>query len=92
METNAADNSCTFDVEVYKVEDDGAAVADLCTTPAQDMNNLIEADFDFNITATGLVAGDMLEIRIAIACNDAATGTAVTPVMYKSKLLFDAQG
>ena len=93
METNPADTSCTLDVQAYEVGTDGLVDgSDLCTTAAQDMNNLTEADFDFTITPDDLVAGDVLEIRIAIACTDAATGTAVTPVIYKASLLYDARG
>lgn len=92
METTVADNSCTIDVQAYKVGDDGLSGSDLCNTAAQSMNSLTEANLDFEITASGLEAGNVLEIRIAIACNDAATGTAVTPVLYKSSVLFDARG
>lgn len=95
MDTNAADTSCTIDAEVYEVSGDGLAAGtptDLCATAAQDMNNLTAADYDFTITPDNLVAGDELEIRIAIACNDAATGTAVTPKLCKAQLLCDTRG
>ena len=93
--TTVADTSCTIDAEVYEVGDSGNAggtPTDLCTTAAQDMNSLTAADFDFAITPDSLVAGDILEIRISIACNDAATATAVIPALFKSALLYDARG
>lgn len=92
MKTTIADNSCTIDAEVYKVEDDAAAGADLCNTVAQNMNAIAETDLDFEIDPAGLVAGDVLDVRIAIACNDMSTVPAVIPVLYKATLLFDAQG
>jgi len=92
METTVASSSCTIDAVVYEMGDDGTPSADLCATSAQDMNSLTEANLDFTITATSLVGGDVLECRVAIACNDSGTGTAVTPVLYKATLLFDARG
>lgn len=92
MQTTVADTSCTIDAQVYELGDNGAASADICATAAQDMNSLTAADLDFTITETSLVAGDVLEIRIAIACNDGATGTAVIPTLWKAWLLFDARG
>lgn len=92
MQTTVADTSCTIDAQVYELGDNAAASSDLCATAAQSINSLTAADFDFTITETSLVAGDVLEIRIAIACNDGATGTAVIPTLWKAWLLFDARG
>lgn len=95
MKTTVSDGTCTIDAEVYEVGNDGEAggtPTDLCTTAAQDMNSLTFATFDFTITPDSLIAGDVLEIRIAIACNDTATGTAVIPVLSKAAILYDARG
>ena len=92
METTVADTSCTVDVEAYEVANDLTVGADLCTTAATSMNSLTAANYDFAITATSLVAGDELDVRIAIACNDGATGTAVEPVISSIKLLADIKG
>lgn len=92
METTVADTTCTLDVVCYEVGTDGTPSSDLCTTAAQSMNSLTEANLDFSITSTNLVPGDVLEIRIAVAYNDSATGTAVTPVIYNAAVLFDAKG
>jgi hypothetical protein len=92
MVTTAADTSCTLDVQVYESDGDGGISADLCTTSAQSINNLTAADKDFVLTATDLVAGDWLDVRVAIACNDGGTGTAVIPQFGRVQLLCDVRG
>lgn len=96
MKTTIADGSCTIEVVAYKVEDDGTPTADgdLCTTVAQSINSLTAADKDFTLEAisTSFAAGDIIELRVAITCTDTATVTAVTPVICKAALLFDARG
>lgn len=96
MQTTVADATCTIDVDAYKIDDDGTPTADgnLYSGAALDMNSLTAANKDFELTpgSTTFEAGDLIELRIAIACNDAATATAVTPTLYKSALLFDARG
>ena len=92
VETTVADNTCTLDVEAYKSDEEGGISADLCATAATTINSLTLANKDFTITETTLNPGDTLDVRIAIACNDAATGTAVTPVIGAAKLLCDTKG
>jgi len=91
METTVADTSCTIDAEAY-VGADGVLGSDLVTTPAVSMNSLSAANYDFAINATGVDPGDLLEVRISIASNDAATATAVTPAIYSISLLCDTRG
>jgi hypothetical protein len=91
METTVADVSCTIDAEVY-VGSDGSLGSDLVTTSAASMNSLSAANYDFTINATGVDPGDLLEVRISIASNDAATATAVTPAIYSISLLCDTRG
>jgi hypothetical protein len=91
METTVADTSCTIDAEAY-VGSDGALSSDLVTTPATSMNSLSAANYDFTINATGVDPGDLLEVRLSIASNDAATATAVTPAIYSVSLLCDTRG
>jgi hypothetical protein len=91
METTVADVSCTIDAEAY-VGADGAVGSDLVTTPAQSMNSLSAAAYTFTINATGVDPGDLLEVRLSIASNDAATATAVTPAIYSIALLCDTRG
>lgn len=95
METTVADTSCTVDVECYLLNKDGGlngSPTDLCTTAATSMNSLTDANYDFTLTESNLVTGSILDVRIAIACNDAATGTAVTPTINSIALLCDIKG
>lgn len=92
VETTVADTSCTVDLEVFKGSGAGAAGSDLCTTSAQAMNSLTPADLDFTIDGSGLDPGDLLTCVVSIACNDAATGTAVTPVIYSITRRCDLRG
>jgi len=91
METTVADVSCTIDAEAY-VGADGALGSDLVTTSAQSMNSLSAASYDFTVNATGVDPGDLLEVRLSISSNDAATATAVTPAIYSIALLCDTRG
>jgi hypothetical protein len=91
METTVADVSCTLDAEAY-VGADGAVGSDLVTTAAQSMNSLSAAAYTFTINATGVDPGDLLEVRLSISSNDAATATAVTPAIYSIALLCDTRG
>jgi hypothetical protein len=92
MVTTVADTSCTLDVEVYKLDKETGIGSDLCSTSAVSINSLTFADFSFTITSSSVVAGDVMDVRIAIACNDAATGTAVTPTIAAIDLLCDIKG
>ena len=92
METTVSDTTCTIDAEAYEVAGDLTVGADLVTTAATSMNSLTSADYNFALTETGLLAGDRLDVRFAIACNDAATGTAVEPVISSIKLICDIKG
>ncbi|HEY6116170.1 MAG TPA: hypothetical protein VI172_09450 [Candidatus Dormibacteraeota bacterium] len=90
MTTTVADTSCTIDVEAWRLDEDGTlGAADLCATSAQSMNSLTPADKTFNITAATLEPGDFLDVRISIACTDAATVTAVIPSLWKVELWAD---
>lgn len=91
METTVADTSCMIDLEAY-VGTSGTLGSDLVTTAAQSMNSLTAASYDFTINPIGVDPGDLLECRLSIAYNDAATATAVTPAVYKIALLCDTRG
>lgn len=92
METTVADTTCTVDVECYRLNKTGGISADLCATAAQTINSLTFATKTFTITSASLAAGDVLDIRITIASNDAATGTAVTPTIAGIDLVCDIKG
>jgi len=92
VETTVADVSASIDVEVYESDKAGGVSADLISTAAQSCNSLTLANKDFTVTPTGLLAGDWLDIRITMAMNDAATGTAVLGVIGTVDLLCDIRG
>ena len=92
MLTTVASSSCTVDVECYKIDKITGIGSDLCTTSATTINSLVFAAKAFTITPSGLTAGDVLDVRLTIACNDAATGTAVTPTIAGIDLLCDIRG
>jgi hypothetical protein len=62
------------------------------TTAATDMNNLTFANKDFVITGSSLSPGDVLDIRIAVAVNDAASVAAVIAALAATDLLCDIKG
>ena len=92
MVTTIADTSCTVDVQCYKIDKAAGIGSDLCATAATTINSLVFASKSFTITPSGLVAGDVFDVRIAIACTDAATGTAVTPTIAAIDLVCDIKG
>ncbi|MBU3720746.1 MAG: hypothetical protein FGM22_08320 [Burkholderiaceae bacterium] len=93
MLTTAADGSCTVDVEAYLVAGDTTkSGSDLVTTAAQSMNSTAFSDLNFELSASTLDAGAVLDIRISISCTDAATATAVTPAIADVMLSVDVKG
>jgi len=93
MIMTVASSTATVDVEAYKSDNEAAVDgADLCATSAASCNSLTFADLDFTITPTALNPGDVLDIRIAIATNDAATATAVIGCIGLAALLCDTKG
>ena len=92
MVTSVADVSATVDVAAYKSDSEGAVSgADLVTTAAQDINSLAFADKDFTIDPSTIDPGDELDVRIAVAVNDGATGTEVKARLGKIALLVDTR-
>lgn len=92
MQTTVADGSCTVDIECYRLDKLGAIGSDLCTTSATNINSLTVAKKPFVINPASIAKGDILDIRISIACTDAATVTAVTPVIGGVDLVCDIKG
>ena len=92
MITTAADNAATVDVIAYKGNREAGIGSDLCATAAQSINSLNYADKDFTITPTGLEPGDVLDIEVDVAVNDAASGTAVIACLGAVEMLFDVKG
>lgn len=92
MKTTAADTTSTIDLECYESDLEEGISADLCTTNATTINSTTLVDVDFDITASALVAGDVLDIRIALAVVDGASGTAVIGRVGNAELLYDTRG
>ena len=93
MITKVAGTSATIDIEAYKLQDDpdDAIGSDLVSTSATSMNSLTFANIDFVITPTSLSPGDILDVRVTIAINDGASGTAVIAGITSAKLLVDVR-
>ena len=91
METTLSDGTCTIDAEAY-IANDGTLTSDLVATAAQSMNSLTAANYDFTLSSGSIDPGDLLEVRLTIACVDSATATAVTPAIYEVALLCDTRG
>jgi len=92
MKTTVADTTATADVEAYESDREEGISADLCATAAQSINSLTLADKDFTITATNLEPGELLDVRIHLAVNDAASGTAVIGLIGAVELVCDVKG
>lgn len=83
----------TLDMEVYRTQSaTGANVgsADLCATAAQSINTTTVAAYSFDITATALNPGDILDCRANIAFTNNAT--ARVPGIVSARLLCDTKG
>jgi hypothetical protein len=89
MKTTVADTSATVDAFVVRVAAPGT---DICATAAQSINSLTAANKDFTITPTNVVVGDILDVRVLLAVNDAATGTAVIGQINTISLLLATKG
>lgn len=89
--TTVADDSLTLDVVAYETDEEVGIGSDICATAAQSINSLTLADIDFTITATSLVAGDVLDVRIVVAGTDAGNLGVMIPVIGSAKLLCDVR-
>ena len=92
MVTTVADTTCTLLVEAYRIGKDNSIGSQICPTGALTMNTLGMSTKSFTITASTLSAGDVLDVRMSIAVNDAATATAVIAAISGADLLCDIQG
>lgn len=93
MITTVADTTATLDCEAFKLQDDpdDAIGSDLVSTAATTMNSLTFANIDFVVTPSGLSPGDILDVRVTMAINDAAGATAVIGGISSAKLLVDVR-
>lgn len=85
------DNASTVDVEAYE-QADGAVGADLCATAAQAFAaKSTWYDKDFTVTASGLVAGDVLNIKLTSSVIESG-GAALAFYADPPKMLLDVKG
>jgi len=92
MVTTAADVSCTLDLVAYQHDNEAGIGSDLVSTSATSINTLAGAYYDFLVTPTGLTAGDTLDLRLDVAPNDGAGGTAVIAEIGFTGMLLDIRG
>jgi len=93
MITTVAGTSATLDCEAFKLQadPDDAIGSDLVSTAATTINSLTFADIDFVVTPSGLSPGDILDVRITLAVNDGASGTAVIGGITSVRILCDVR-
>lgn len=93
MVTTVADTTCTVDLECFlEAGDVLKSGSDLVTTAAQSINSLTFATKNFELSSASLVRGNKLDFRLAIACTDAATATAVIGAIAKLAFTYAAKG
>jgi len=93
MITHIADVSATLLVAAYEVaRADRTLSSNLYSGAAVSINSLTFAETSFALTSAALTPGDMLDIRIAIAVNDAASATAVIAAINTVELLTSIRG
>jgi len=90
----AASVSCTVDLQAFKVGVNTLVTgSDLISSSATDMNFTAFDDVSLSLTATNLVAGDWLDCRLAIACNDSGhTASDVVPAIQKIQFACSTKG
>jgi hypothetical protein len=91
METTVADTSATVDFEAHLLQADGTVSADLVTTAAASINSLTLANKDFDLTSASLVPGSVLDVRMTVVTNDAASVTAVIAAVAALSLRCDSK-
>lgn len=66
----------SFDVEAWKLADDGTGTSDICATAVQAYTNTAAADLTWTLTGTTLTPGDRLLVRITgVATEGGNAGT-----------------
>ena len=90
--SNAPTVSGTIDLIVHKTDDEAGIGADICATAVQSMTTSY-ADYDFTITPTGMIVGDLLDMEL-ILLNDDTGGSipAKNSFLGATKMLLDIKG
>jgi hypothetical protein len=93
MLTTVADTAATIDCECYKTARSTLKTgSDLVSTSASSINSLSFAEKTFDVSSTGLIAGDVLDIRVAILVNDAGSSTVVDGAIAHAEALLTIKG
>src|SRR5437667_2427391 len=93
MLTTVSHTSATIDCECYKTARNTLKTgSDLVSTNAASINSLSFVEKTFDLTASGLVAGDVLDIRVTIAVNDSGTVTVVEGAIAHAEMLLTVKG
>lgn len=94
MKTTVSDGTATIDFSAYKKTGDGGITGgDIVSTAATSINgSTTNSARDFNVTASTLSPGDILDVRVAIAITDTATATAVIGEIDYLALACDIRG
>ena len=85
-----SDGTATLDAIVYR---QAAPTVDVCATAVQSINSAVAADYDFTITPTNCVVGDLLRVILYVAGSD--TGNAanyIQAVIQRIQMLLDIKG
>lgn len=93
MLTTVADTSAVIDCEAYKTARNTLKTgSDLVTSSNGNINSTSFVESSFIVNASGLVAGDVLDIRVTITVNDAGSVTAVEGAIAHAEMLLSVKG
>lgn len=87
-DTTLATVSDTVDI-IAKLVGDAAVGSDICATDAQQIT-VAYANYDFTITPTGLVAGDVLDCRGSLNSNDTGGTVNKGVIMTGLKVIYQS--
>jgi len=83
--TTVADDDIEVDIQAVEPN---APTVDICATAIQSINSLVADDYDFVLTPTNLVAGDLIDIVVTIVATDAGNaGAGIAGVINNMALL-----
>ena len=83
--------TCTVDVEVYELDDEGAVGADICATAAIAVTNAF-GDKTFTITDAGLTPGDRISVLLRTSIEENADAGELKALIGSIELQADRRG
>lgn len=83
--------TCTVDVEAYEQDGNGAVGSDICSTAAATTSGTW-ATTDFVLTATNLVAGDILNVKITSSIQETGNSNPLEATLDGIAVLLDIKG